>query len=89
MKELAEFNYDGHQISFEFADENKMINATQMAKSFSKPVGDFLRLKESKEYISILEERYADMNITQKFKTRYGDSHIAHYREDILKEIIK
>ena len=40
-----------------------MINATEMAKPFSKPVGNFLRLKETKKYIALLEERYSDVNI--------------------------
>ncbi len=40
-----------------------MINATEMAKPFGKPVGNFLRLKETKDYITLLEERYSDVNI--------------------------
>lgn len=63
MSEIIQFDYDPQQISFEFADGNKMINATEMAKPFGKPVGNFLRLKETKAYILLLEERYADMNI--------------------------
>lgn len=34
-----------------------------MAKPFGKPVGNFLRLKETQEYITILEERYSHLNI--------------------------
>lgn len=40
-----------------------MINATEMAKPFGKLAGNFLRLKETKEYIALLEERYSDVNI--------------------------
>lgn len=66
MSDITIFDYEGQQISFEFADGNKMINATQMAKPFGKPVGNFLRLKETKEYISLLEERYSDVNIARE-----------------------
>ena len=66
MSQATKFNYEGHDITFEFSDGNKMINATQMAKSFGKPVGNFLRLKETKEYITILEERYSDVNIARE-----------------------
>lgn len=63
MNEITKFDYEGQSISFEFADGNKMINATEMAKPFGKLVGNFLRLKETKEYITLLEERYSDVNI--------------------------
>ena len=39
-----------------------MINATQMAKPFAKPVGNFLRLQSTKNYITLLEFRYSDLN---------------------------
>lgn len=69
MSEITIFDYEGQRISFEFADGNKMINATEMAKPFKgKMVADFLRLKGTKDYITLLEERY-------------GDSHIAPHRE--------
>ncbi|MEM6316741.1 MAG: KilA-N domain-containing protein [Bacteroidota bacterium] len=60
---IKQFDYDGKPISFEFKDGNKMINATEMAKPFGKPVGNFLRLKETKEYIVLLENRYSHLNI--------------------------
>jgi len=66
MSGITIFDYEGQDISFEFADGNKMVNATQMARPFGKPVGNFLRLKETKQYIQILEERYSDVNIGQK-----------------------
>ncbi len=66
MPNIIQFDFEGKQISFEFADGNRMINATEMAKSFGKPVGNFLRLKETKYYINLLEDRYADMNIASQ-----------------------
>lgn len=69
MSEIVKFDYEGQNISFEFADGNKMINATEMAKPFKgKMVGDFLRLKNTQEYIQLIDERY-------------GNSHIAPFRE--------
>ena len=66
MSEITKFDYEGTRISFEFADGNKMINATEMARPFGKPVGNFLRLKEVQEYITILEERYSHLNIARE-----------------------
>ncbi len=63
MSEIVQFDYKGDSISFEFADGNRMINATEMAKPFGKPVGNFLRLGETKRYIELLELRYSDVNI--------------------------
>jgi hypothetical protein len=61
MSDITIFDYEGQSISFEFADGNKMVNATQMAKPFKgKLVADFLRLKQTKEYILALESRYGD-----------------------------
>lgn len=65
MSNLQQFNYEGQTITFEFSDGNKMINATEMAKPFGKQVGGFLRTKETKQYIQLLEERYADLHIGQ------------------------
>lgn len=62
MANITKFDYKSHSISFVFTDGNKMINATQMAKPFRKLVGNFLRLKETKRYILLLEKRYSDLN---------------------------
>ena len=61
MSEIIKFDYEGQQISFEFADGNKMINATEMAKPFKgKLAADFLRLKTTKDFILVLEARYGN-----------------------------
>jgi len=62
MSDITRFDYDGQSISFEFADGNKMINATEMARPFGKLPGGFLRLKSTKDYILLLESRYADVH---------------------------
>jgi hypothetical protein len=63
MADIIKFDYEGQKISFEFADGNKMINATEMAKPFSKRVNDFLRLQSTKEFIALLENRYGNSRI--------------------------
>ena len=62
MADIIKIDYEGQKISFEFADGNRMINATEMAKPFGKLVGGFLRLQSTKEFILLLESRYADMH---------------------------
>jgi len=64
MSQLTQFNYEGSEISFEFSDGNKMINATEMAREFKgKFVADFLRLKATKAYVTLLEQRYGNSHI--------------------------
>lgn len=61
MNKITKFDYDGVDISFEFADGSRMINATEMIKPFkNKRINDFLRLKQTKEYIEALESRYGN-----------------------------
>lgn len=61
MTKITKFDYEGVDISFEFADGSRMINATEMIKPFkSKRINDFLRLKQTKEYINALESRYGN-----------------------------
>lgn len=36
MSEVIKFKYAGYNISFGYADGNKIINATEMAKPFGK-----------------------------------------------------
>ncbi len=66
MGNITKFEYKGINISFEFSDGSKMINATEMAKPFNKPVGNFLRLSETKKYVQLLERRYSHLNIAPK-----------------------
>lgn len=60
MADIIKFDYEGQKISFEFADGNKMINATEMAKPFGKQINGFLRQKSTQEFIILLEDRYAN-----------------------------
>lgn len=72
MSEIIKFDYEGQHISFEFADGNRMINATEMARPFAKRVNNFLRMEGTKEYILVLESRYADSRNGEK------DSRLRH-----------
>ena len=63
MSGVTKFDYGGQTISFEFADGNKMINATEMARPFRKQIGHFLTLQGTKDYILLLESRYRDSDI--------------------------
>lgn len=60
MDKITKFEYEGDKISFEFTDGNRMINANEMVKPFGKRVSNFLRLKETKEYVTLLKKRYSD-----------------------------
>lgn len=66
MSNITKFEYEGRTISFEFADGNRMINATEMAKPFGKLVGGFLRTQGTKEFMKLLESRYADLHNEKK-----------------------
>ena len=50
MNNAVVYDYKGSQISF-MSGENVMVNATQMAKPFSKQPIDWLKTNQSKEYI--------------------------------------
>jgi len=56
---LRRLNYHGTAITFDF-DGQTYVNATEMAKPFSKPVAGFLRLKSTQEFIDALS---SDMQI--------------------------
>lgn len=55
-KELQVFEYAGKRITFDFGDGKEMVNATEMLKVFPKRrMNDFLRLKQTKEFMELLE----------------------------------
>ncbi len=68
-KKLQSFEYEGKRITFDFGDGQKMVNATEMARSFPrKKINDFTRLKQTKEFIKVLESRYGNSRNGSKFK---------------------
>ncbi|MGB0930849.1 MAG: KilA-N domain-containing protein [Chitinophagales bacterium] len=56
MAKLQVFKYKEQEISFDFGDGNRMVNATEMAKVFNKKVNNFLRQKSTEAYIKALTE---------------------------------
>lgn len=54
-KDLKVFDFDGKRITFDFGDGEQMVNATQMVKAFDKRLNNFMRLKQTKEFIEMLE----------------------------------
>ncbi|MFK7907015.1 MAG: KilA-N domain-containing protein [Chitinophagales bacterium] len=60
MSKIQVFEYNGQNISFDFGDGNRMINATEMAKGFGKLTAGFLRMKQTQDFIAILKKRYAN-----------------------------
>ena len=49
---MVTFKYNEHQIEFDFSDENLKVNATQMAKAFSKDVSDFFANDSTKKFVT-------------------------------------
>lgn len=62
MADLIQFEYDGHQVTFDTREGQPMINATEMAKPFNKLPGGFLRIKSTKAYLEAWKKRYADLH---------------------------
>ena len=60
MNSLTNQEYNGELIAFDFQSQNKLINATQMARPFGKNVADFLRLNNTKKFVTALESRYGN-----------------------------
>jgi phage antirepressor YoqD-like protein len=48
------FSYNNNPVHFQIGDSEVMINATSMAKPFGKQPSDWVRLKQSKEFMSTL-----------------------------------
>lgn len=52
MEQVQIFQYNENPISFQMGAENRMVNATQMAKSFGKRPVDFLKLEQTRAFLS-------------------------------------
>ena len=66
-KELQVFEYEGKRITFDFGDGNEMVNATEMRKVFpNRRMNDFLRLKQTKEFIELLEAQDGNSRLGDK-----------------------
>jgi len=47
--------YNGNNVTFQFGNEDVLINATEMARPFNKRAAEWLRLSSTIEYIETLE----------------------------------
>jgi hypothetical protein len=72
MANIKRFDFQGHSITFEFSDGCKMIHANQMVKPFGKRLDNFFRLKETKDYILLLEARYENIPGREVLRTVKG-----------------
>ena len=69
---IINFDYNGSQISF-ICGDNVMVNATQMAKPFGKVPKDWLRTKQTHDFISTLSA-VRQICPTQLVEVRQGNS---------------
>lgn len=68
-KKIQVFEYEGKRITFDFGDGEQMVNATEMAKAFKgKRIGDFLRLRQTKDFVKALNQKGDDSHIGNKYK---------------------
>lgn len=65
---VLHYIYNGKTIDFSLADNNIMINATQMANAFDKRVDVFLKTDHAQSYIKALEKVYNSPNFVVKLK---------------------
>lgn len=70
MEQIQIFQYNENPVSFQMGLENRMLNATQMAKSFGKRPVDFLKLDQTKEFLAefskVKKITLADLVIVKK-----------------------
>lgn len=79
------FQYNGNPITFQIG-EATMVNATQMAKPFSKRPGKWLELPSTKEFILALQTiRFSDSLI----KTLEGKNGGTWFHEDVALEFAR
>nr|DAE55262.1 MAG TPA: KilA protein [Caudoviricetes sp.] len=56
MEQIQIFQYNENPVSFQMGVENRMVNATQMAKPFGKRVQHFLGTEQTKEFMNVLSQ---------------------------------
>ncbi len=61
------FEYEGNPITFEFTNNEKFVNATEMAKTFDKKLNVFFRQKQTAEFINVL---FNSLNINRDDNSR-------------------
>ena len=88
MEQIQIFQYNENPISFQMGEENRMINAAQMAKPFGKKATDFLKTAQTKEFITQLSE-VKKINSSDLVKVRYGNNGGTWLHEDLALEFAR
>lgn len=70
MNDSKTFIYEGSPVTFQIG-EATMVNATEMAKPFGKTTKDWLRTKQSKEFIHSLSD-VRHISLTELVQTKQG-----------------
>ncbi|WP_431198616.1 KilA-N domain-containing protein [Mucilaginibacter sp. P19] len=53
---VFEFEFNNQVVEFDISDKDLMINATEMGKIFGKNPTEFLKLKQTKDFIDRIEK---------------------------------
>jgi phage antirepressor YoqD-like protein len=83
------FAYDGNDVTFARKDGVTMVNATQMAKKFSKLPADWTRQKSTKEFISALMTARGIHIATDLLRVINGDKGATWMHEDVALEFAR
>jgi phage antirepressor YoqD-like protein len=83
------FAYDGNDVTFAYKDGVTMVNATQMAKKFSKLPADWTRQKYTKEFISALMTARGIHIATDLLRVINGDKGATWMHEDVALEFAR
>lgn len=83
MANLTVFNYNGANICFAPDNETVYINATQMAKPFSKLPKDYLKTQPAKEFIAALESQKDYIPFESVKVTKGGNNSGTWMHEDV------
>ncbi|WP_413667226.1 KilA-N domain-containing protein [Mucilaginibacter sp. Mucisp86] len=70
---VFEFEFNNQVIEFDISDKDLMINATEMGKIFGKNPAEFLKLKQTKDFIEELKNLPLPFNETNEERS-YADN---------------
>lgn len=88
METVQIFQYNNAPVAFLMGEENRMINAAQMAKPFGKKATDFLKTAQTKEFIAQLSE-VKKINSSDLVKVKYGNNGGTWLQEDLALEFAR
>jgi len=86
MNELQIYNYEGNSVSFRTENDTVYLNATEMARPFSKRPNDYLNLQSTKEYVCELETTTRNGSLIITEEGRNGGS---WFHEDLALDYAK